>query len=170
MAWGRSIRRSRLRAGKRQQAAAVQGTFGSAHPHATSASLSSSITVSIGLFFPLFSLPANHSGNYPMELNSTLSRFRASSVAAPCRVLGMGDPPRRTHASPINATAQDRQGDLETQRLGAGGGGGGENPAGRFHGTFGRHANSSVMFANGHVRKFVFRGFGYVLVWGCFFD
>jgi len=22
----------------------------------------------------------------------------------------------------------------------------------------------------GHVRKFVFRGFGYVLVWGCFFD
>jgi hypothetical protein len=24
--------------------------------------------------------------------------------------------------------------------------------------------------AAGHVRKFVFRGFGYVLVWGCFFD
>jgi hypothetical protein len=24
--------------------------------------------------------------------------------------------------------------------------------------------------AVGHVRKFVFRGFGYVLVWGCFFD
>jgi hypothetical protein len=23
---------------------------------------------------------------------------------------------------------------------------------------------------DGHVRKFVFRGFGYVLVWGCFFD